>query len=266
MTDEAARSSPEGLGVHALRRRFGPHLALRDVDTRLPEGSITTIFGPNGAGKSTLLKILAGSLRPSEGSVTWRGERLDPRSAEWRARIGVLSHETHLYAPLGARENLAFHARMHGLRNVDLDAALERVDLLSRAEDRVSGFSRGMRQRLALARTLLHDPDVVLLDEPFTGLDSHAARLLEGVLRTLRDGRRTVVLITHALGEGLALADHVVMLVRGRVTLDAPAASLDTEGFAERYHRIVDEAETASTGMEGSAAAGAGVAGRGASA
>ncbi|HKK93020.1 MAG TPA: ABC transporter ATP-binding protein [Longimicrobiales bacterium] len=244
MTDDTSRPSSEGLGLHALRRRFGTHVALRDVDASLPAGLITTVFGPNGAGKSTLLRILAGSLRPTAGSVSWRGEKLDPRSADWRSRIGVLSHATHLYAPLGARENLAFHARMHGLEAPDLDAALERVDLLSRAEDRVSGFSRGMRQRLALARTLLHDPDVVLLDEPFTGLDSHAARLLEGVLRTLRDGRRTVVLVTHALGEGLALADHVLLLVRGSVRLDAPASDFEVDGFAERYHGIVDAAET----------------------
>ncbi len=240
---DAAPRRADGLGVHALRRRFGPHVALRDVDARLPEGSITTIFGPNGAGKSTLLKILAGSLRPTEGSVTWRGDALDPRAAEWRARIGVLSHETHLYAPLGARENLAFHTRMHGLEKPDLDAALARVDLLDRADDRVADFSRGMRQRLALARTLLHDPDVVLLDEPFTGLDSHASRLLEGVLRTLRDGRRTVVLITHALSEGLALADHVLVLVRGRVAFEASADGIDPDGFAERYHGLVDAAD-----------------------
>jgi heme exporter protein A len=251
VTSDAALAPSEGLGIHALRRRFGPHVALRDVDVRLPDGSITTIFGPNGAGKSTLLKILAGSLRPTDGSVTWRGEKLDPRAPEWRARIGVLSHETHLYAPLGARENLAFHARMHGLSNPDLDGALDRVDLLNRADDRVSGFSRGMRQRLALARTLLHDPDVVLLDEPFTGLDSHASRLLEGVLRTLRDGRRTVVLVTHALGEGLALADHVVMLVRGRVALASPAGEIDPDGFAERYHRLVDAAEAGAVGAVG---------------
>ena len=248
MTFQAADAQPEGLGIHALRRRFGPHVALRDVEARLPRGAITTIFGPNGAGKSTLLRILSGSLRPSAGSVTWQGEELDPRAPEWRARIGVLSHETHLYAPLGARENLAFHARMHGLTDPDLDGALERVDLLQRAEDRVSGFSRGMRQRLALARTHLHDPDVVLLDEPFTGLDSHASRLLEGVLRTLRDGRRTVALVTHALGEGLALADHVLMLVRGRVTLACPAAELDPNGFAERYHGLVDAAEAGAAG------------------
>jgi len=244
VTDDTARSPSEGLGLHSLRRRFGTHVALRDVDANIPPGRITTIFGPNGAGKSTLLGILAGSLRPTEGSVSWRGEKLDPRSADWRSRIGVLSHQTHLYAPLGARENLTFHARMHGIDAPDLDGALERVDLLSRADDRVSGFSRGMRQRLALARTLLHDPDVVLLDEPFTGLDSHASRLLEGVLRTLRDGRRTVVLVTHALGEGLALADRVLLLVRGSVRLDAPASDFEAVGFAERYHGIVDAAET----------------------
>lgn len=245
----AGGTSVGGIGLHGVRRRFGAQLALRDVDAALPDGAITAVFGPNGAGKSTLLKILAGSLRPTEGSLSWRGEPLDTRSASWRAHIGVLSHDTHLYAPLSARECLAFHARMHGLGAPDLDGALARVDLLKRAEDRVAGFSRGMRQRLALARTLLHDPDVVLLDEPFTGLDTHAARLLEGVLRTLRDGRRTVVLVTHALSEGLALADHVLLLVRGQVALDVPAGALDEASFAERYHGIVDTAEKARGGI-----------------
>jgi len=242
----STRSSHDGgLGLHALRRRFGAHVALRDVAATLPAGAITAVFGPNGAGKSTLLKLLAGSLQPTDGSISWKGATLDTRSAEWRARIGVLSHDTHLYAPLSARECLSFHARMHGLRSPDLDAALDRVDLLDRAEDRVAGFSRGMRQRLALARTLLHDPDVVLLDEPFTGLDAHAAQLLEEVLRTLRDGQRTVVLVTHALSEGLALADHVLMLVRGAVVLDTPSERLEADTFAERYHALVDAAEIA---------------------
>lgn len=234
-----------GLGIHSLRRRYGTQLALRDVDALLPAGAITAVFGPNGAGKSTLLKLLAGSIRPTSGSLSLDGVPLDPRSPEWRARIGVLSHETHLYLPLTARENLAFFARMHGLRSPDLEGALKRVELADRADHHVMGFSRGMRQRLALARTLLHDPDVVLLDEPFTGLDARAARLLEGVLRTLRDGRRTVVLVTHALGEGLSLADHVLILSGGRVALDTSAANLDPAGFAERYHTVVEAAEAA---------------------
>ena len=245
MTESVPAPSPpgSGLGLHALRRRYGTQLALRDVDALLPAGSITAVFGPNGAGKSTLLKLLSGSLRPTSGSISFGGDPLDTRTPEWRARIGVLSHETHLCLPLTARENLAFFARLHGLRDPDLDGALARVELADRADHPAGGFSRGMRQRLALARTLLHDPEVVLLDEPFTGLDARAARLLEGVLRTLRDGRRTVVLVTHALGEGLALADHVLILSGGRVALDAPAASLDPAGFPERYHAVVEAAE-----------------------
>ncbi|MDT8369445.1 MAG: heme ABC exporter ATP-binding protein CcmA [Longimicrobiales bacterium] len=253
MTTAPARAASErsdpssdpiaGLGVHALCRRFGTHLALRDLETMLPAGRITTVLGPNGAGKSTLLRLLAGSLRPTAGSMSWEGKPLDTRSAQWRARLGVLSHQTHLYLPLTARENLAFHARMRGIETVDLNEALDKVGLSDRAHDRVEGFSRGMRQRLALARTLLHDPEVVLLDEPFTGLDARASRLLEGVLRGLRDGRRSVVLVTHALAEGLALADHLLILVRGRIALDTDAGALDPAGFAEEYHRVVDEAE-----------------------
>lgn len=232
------------LEAFGLTRSFGHQRAVDDLSFAIEAGHVLALFGPNGAGKSTLLKCLAGALGPTSGELRFEGAPLDPRSEAWRRRIGVLSHQTFLYGHLTAAENLRFHGDLHGVDDLErrIDAGLASVDLLNRADDPVRGFSRGMRQRLALARTLLHDPDVVLLDEPWTGLDAHASAVLRGVLEQLRDGRRTVVLVTHNLTEGLALADQVAIQVRGRWALDLPAADLDVARFPARYREVVEGA------------------------
>lgn len=202
------------------------------------------LLGPNGAGKTTLLRMLAGSLSPSEGQLLMDGSEVDPRDADWQRRVGVLSHQTFLYAHLTAAENLRFYADLFTLDDVErrVREGLASVDLANRSNDRVQTFSRGMRQRLALARTLLHEPQIVLLDEPWTGLDAHAAAVLRGVLEALRDGQRTVVLVTHNLTEGLELADRVAIQVRGRLALDASASDFDRATFGERYREVVEGA------------------------
>ncbi len=238
----AIQAEGHDIELRGIGRRFGPHTALADINLRLSAGRTVTLFGPNGAGKSTLLRLLSGGLQPTSGELLLGGQRLNTRAPGWRARLGVLSHETHLYPALTARENLSFFATLQGVaRGAErIDEALEAVGLEGRTEEPVARFSRGMRQRLALARTLFHDPDIVLLDEPFTGLDAQASALLEGVLRRLRDGHRTVVLVTHALAEGLALADNVVILSRGRVVLEEEASQLSGGSFAERYRSVVE--------------------------
>jgi heme exporter protein A len=151
--------------------------------------------------------------------------------------VGLLSHQTFLYGGLTAAENLDFYARLYALdsRADRVDAALRDVGLWERRADRVRGYSRGMQQRLALARTLLHDPAAVFLDEPYTGLDPHAAAMLRRVLERLRDGRRTVVLVTHNLAQGLELADRVVVQVGGRWVSDEPRASVEAAAFERLY-------------------------------
>jgi heme exporter protein A len=241
---QAASATRPLLEARELTRRFGPLLALDGVSFALAPGEFLTIFGPNGAGKTTLLRILGGALQASSGEVSIQGERVDPAETEWRRRIGVLSHQTFLYGHLSAAENLRFYAELYGVLDAERRVAegLDRVGLLQRAEGRVRTFSRGMRQRLALARTLLHDPDIVLLDEPYTGLDAHAAAVLRDVLGALKDGRRTVVLVTHNLSEGLELADKVAVQVRGRFIHEEPRAAVRDADFARFYVKLVEAA------------------------
>jgi heme exporter protein A len=234
------------LEARDLTRRFGAVRAVDGISFSLDAGEVLTILGPNGAGKTTLLGLLAGTLHPTSGEIRFRGAPLDPSKTEWRHELGVLSHRTFLYGALTARENLEFWARLYGIaspRDRAL-AALDEVGLSAEAERAARGFSRGMRQRLSLARTLLHDPALVLLDEPFTGLDLHAAALLRNVLQRLRDGRRTVVLVTHQLAEGIELADRVAIQVRGRLAFLGTRDALP-RGEEERFYRDTVEGRAA---------------------
>ncbi len=225
-----------------LVRTFGVQRAVDGVSFTLQSGRFLSLFGPNGAGKSTLLRLLSGALRPTSGELRLGEEPLRTREPGWQHRIGVLSHQTFLYGHLTARENLRFFADLYDLDRVDerIDSGLAAVDLSGRGDDQVRTYSRGMRQRLALARTLLHDPDVVLLDEPFTGLDAHASAVLRGVLGALRDGRRTVVMVTHNLSEGLEMADIAAIQVRGRLAFWQEAAGLEGSSFLALYRETVE--------------------------
>jgi heme exporter protein A len=227
--------SVPALEARGVEKWYGPLPAVRGVDFSLAPGEFLVVFGPNGAGKTTLLRMLCGAVKPTHGAVLVGGEPVAEDAA--RRRIGLLSHQTFLYPGLSAAENLDFYARLYGLpRRRELVAeALVSVGLADRAGDRVRTFSRGMQQRVALARTLLHDPAVVLLDEPYTGLDPHAAAMLSGILDRLRDGRRTVVLVTHNLSQGLEQADRVAVQVGGRWVSDEPRATVDAAAFERVY-------------------------------
>ena len=241
-------SSPAGpkiLEAIRLEKWYGPQPAVRGVDFSLSAGEFLVLFGPNGAGKSTLLRMLAGVLRPTHGEIVLAGTSgdTDEQAEDWRRRIGVLSHQTYLYSYLTAAENLRFFGRLYGIpdREARIDAMLETVGLADRRDDRVRGFSRGMQQRLALARTLLHDPEVVLLDEPYTGLDPHAALMLRQLLETLRDGRRTILMVTHNLSQGLELATRVVVQSGGRWVYDEARSSIDASSFERTYTQLLDQ-------------------------
>lgn len=223
--------------ARALEKRFGFRPAVGPLDLQLAPGEFTVVFGPNGAGKTTLLRLLAGIVRPTRGEVWIAGERFGETGEEWRRRIGVLSHQSYLYPGLTATENLVFYARLYGLERPGerVAQALAGVGLADRAGDRVRDFSRGMQQRLALARTLLHDPSVVFLDEPYSGLDPHAAALLRQVLERLRKEQRTVLLVTHNLSQGLELADRVVVQAKGRWVSDEPRSAVDAAGWEGEY-------------------------------
>lgn len=232
------------LEAHGVVREFAGFRALDGVDFSLNSGELLTVFGPNGAGKTTLLRILGGGLRPSSGEVRLHGETVDVGEREWRRSIGVVSHQGFLYGQMSARENLMFYGRLFNLDALKERAmsALERVGLAQRSESLVSSYSRGMKQRLALARALFHDPEIVLLDEPYTGLDAHASGVLRDLLASLKDGHRTIVLVTHALTQGLDLADRVAIQVRGRfVRIDAKA-DVPQENFEGFYREVVESA------------------------
>lgn len=230
------------IGASGLVREYGPVVAVDGIDLSLGEGEFLSIFGPNGAGKSSLLGMLGGALRPTQGTVSIRGEPLDFSVEDWRGKIGVVSHKGFLYAHLTAEENLRFYGKLFGLDDLDerVPERLARVGLTDRAKFEARQLSHGMRQRLSLARALLHDPDVVLLDEPYTGLDPSASTVLRDVLRDLRDGRRTVVMVTHNLGEGLKLATRVAIQVAGRIAWEGAAEGIERERFEMFYHDVVE--------------------------
>jgi len=215
-----------------VTRNFGRRRALNRVSFRCDAGEIVALLGPNGAGKSTLLSIAATLLEPSSGSVRY-GEQ--PRAAWLRGRIGLLAHDLYIYPELTAAENLTFFARLHGLDDADrrVSSALARAKLVDRRDDQVLGFSRGMRQRLALERALLHEPRLVLLDEPFTGLDDASTSLLVERLQDLRSKQCLVLVATHDLEVIEPIITRALLLREGKlVQIPAGAGSL-----RERYRR-----------------------------
>ncbi len=209
--------SAAAIAVDKIWKFYGDYPALRDISFDVAPGTCTALLGRNGAGKTTLLRTIAGLSRAAKGTVTILGG--DVRSEETRRRVGVLGHAIGIYDELSAMENLRLFADLYGIQNRDAAAMkwLERVGLERVANGLVREFSRGMRQRLAVARAFLHDPEVLLLDEPFTALDDKAIAVLQTVLRQGLQEGRTVVMSTHQLREALELATHVVLINRGRL-------------------------------------------------
>jgi len=216
-----------------LTRRYGERVALQDVTLTLPAGATLVVFGPNGAGKSTLLRVLATLLRPHAGTVRVLGRALPDEGWAVRGRIGLLGHAPLLYRDLSGRENLAFHARLHGVALEHAWALLERVGLSARADDKVHTYSRGMVQRLAVCRAVLHDPEVLLLDEPRANLDPAAAELVEPLIGA--SSGRTRIVTSHDPAGGLAEADLALGLRAGRADLVAPAGEIDAARIGALY-------------------------------
>lgn len=205
-----------------LIKWFGGHPALRGIDLRVAKGEIVALFGANGAGKTTLLRILAGRLRPTGGTAHVAGLQVGRDGDKVRSVIGVLAHGHQLYEALSARENLAFAAAMLGLEQPDerVSQALSRVGLDAAAESRVRSFSSGMKRRLALAKLMLHDPKVILLDEPYASLDLQATKLLEEALMASKASGAAAILATHNLTMGFGVADRLVILRQGRLAFE----------------------------------------------
>jgi heme exporter protein A len=232
--------------LDGVRRNYGERAALKDVTLRLPAGQTLVVFGPNGAGKTTLLRILATLLRPHAGRVSVLGEHLPDEAWRVRGRVGLLGHEPLLYRELSARENLRYHARLHGVgdspkgardgggqANERVEERLRAVSMSERADEPVRTLSRGMIQRVAVARATLHDPELLLLDEPYANLDPAAIDLVAPLIGT--GSAKTRVLTSHDPQRGLAEADLVLGLRGGRVALLADTASVDADSVAELY-------------------------------
>ncbi|PWT81954.1 MAG: heme ABC exporter ATP-binding protein CcmA [Blastocatellia bacterium] len=219
-----------------VSRHYGRRRAVSHISFSARRGDIVALLGPNGAGKSTLIGILATLVVPTIGRIVFEDQGTARAAATIRARIGLLAHELHLYPELSARENLTFFANLYGLNAGSIvDAALHSAGLADRADDAVSEFSRGMRQRLALERSLLHQPRLLLLDEPFTGLDERAIQTVRDRLRALAAVGAIVILATHDLDLAEGLATRVAVMRAGRLLSDESAAF----GLRDRYRSVV---------------------------
>ena len=234
-------SHENALEARHLRKSFGLLKAVDGIDFELKHGEFLTLFGPNGAGKTTLIKILSGLTQPTSGTAKVAGYDVSEGRPEMRKEIGVISHATALYADLTPLENMMFFARMHGLDQPE-DRALKVIDevgLSLRRNDRVRTFSRGMLQRLSIARAILHDPKILFLDEPFTGLDLHASDILKEHLQKLHDRRRTIIMTTHDISCGLEMCDKVALQVQGKFAFFENIADVNSDDFESMYFNAV---------------------------
>ena len=242
MVESVQAAGGVALQASELVRKFGARKAVNGVSLTLGEGECLALFGPNGAGKTTLLRMLGGQIKPSLGHVMLHGHQL-PGAAETRTLVGLISHHTMLYGSLSALENVVFAAQCHGVRNAEqasLDA-LDRMRIRDRADTPVRLLSRGLQQRVSIARALVHAPRLVLLDEPYTGLDETGARALTNALRELLRAGASLVLVTHHLAEGLELGTRAAIMLRGEIvrTDDAPSGGFVVAEYSAIYRSLV---------------------------
>jgi heme exporter protein A len=227
--------------ISNLTKTFGHRVVLRGLDLTINEGDFVTLLGANGAGKTTLLHIVASLSKPTGGEVLINGYRLAEAASELRRFIGLVSHKTLLYDDLTAWQNLRFYARMYDTPAAEerIETVLSQVGLYQRRHDPVRTYSRGMQQRLAIARAILHNPPILLLDEPDTGLDQHAADMLSELLKAVGIGQRAILMTSHNLERGLSLGNRVVILARGKIVYDRPRQEVSLETVREHYYQFV---------------------------
>ncbi|PIE81579.1 MAG: heme ABC exporter ATP-binding protein CcmA [Chloroflexi bacterium] len=226
--------------LEGLIKRYGMNLVLRGIDLQVNAGEFVTLVGSNGAGKSTLMRVVATLLQPTSGKVEIGGWSLPRQAGRVRRHIGLVSHYSLLYGDMTAAENLAFFARLYRLDHAEerVMAALRKVGLYARQRDAVSTFSRGMVQRLTIARATLHEPDILLLDEPYTGLDQDASCLLDDLLGEQHENGRSILMITHDLTHGLSVSDRIAILNQGKIVYDMASRSLSPADFLDLYNKL----------------------------
>lgn len=228
------------MATENLVRSFGARRAVDGVSISVEEGGVLALFGPNGAGKTTLLRVLAGLLKPTSGRARI-GETLLPGGPEIRRKVGIISHHSLLYDALTARENVEFAARLYGVNHprAAAERALGVMGMTERAETPVRALSRGMKQRVSIARATVHDPVVVLADEPFTGLDVSGASALANLLGNLRRSGAALVVVTHNIDEGLSLATQAAIMNRGRIVRTNRRDDIVSAEYAAEYAAVV---------------------------
>lgn len=232
--------SPPIVETRDLRRSFGRREALSGVSFTVRAAECLALFGPNGAGKTTLLRTLAGLLRPTSGSAAIEGTPL-PGGPPIRARIGVVSHHSLLYDALTALENVTFSARLYSVRDPisAASAALERMGISSKLRVPVRAMSRGMQQRVSIARAMVHAPAIILADEPYSGLDDDGSRSLTALLGELRAAGAAMIVVTHNISEGLALATHASVMKSGKIVSTFERNAIDDASFSAQYRALV---------------------------
>jgi heme exporter protein A len=228
--------------VQGLIKRFGPKTVLRKLDFQVDEGEFVALLGPNGAGKTTFLRILSTLSRPTMGNVRVSGNMLPGQATDVRKRLGVVSHLPLLYGNLSAEENLRFYSLMYNVPHLKkrITEVLGLVGLTKRRKDLVRTFSRGMQQRLAIGRAVLHDPEILLLDEPHTGLDQDACEMLDKVLREVGVRGRTVVMTSHDMARAANLGSRFDVLSRGKIQASIQRHDLPRDGLLAFYRQAVE--------------------------
>jgi heme ABC exporter ATP-binding subunit CcmA len=223
--------------VRALTKRFGYKRALNGINLSLKSGQCLTLFGPNGAGKTTLIRILSSLMRPTSGEVLVAGYDAKSEGEDVRRILGVISHNTFLYDNLTALENLKFYGRMYDVQGLQerIEEVLELVGLRERMHERVQTFSRGMQQRLSIARAILHEPAILLLDEPYTGLDQNGVQVLRGILEGFREGGKTTIMTSHDLQKGLEMCSRVAILHSGVIVYSEDISRVARGEFKNIY-------------------------------
>ena len=224
-----------------LSKTYGNRNVLRDISLTIPKGEFTAVLGPNGAGKSTLLKILALMSKPDSGEVKIGKQSFVNLKGELKRKIGILSHSSFLYPELTAYENLQFYGRLYDVRHLEeqIIAVIKKVGLLLVLNEPVYTFSRGMLQRLSIARALIHSPEVIFLDEPFTGLDQQGIGLLQDVLKDLKSSYKTILMVTHSFEQGMDDVDRILIVNKGQIAADFPTEDLQAGDLLRIYHEKV---------------------------
>lgn len=224
-----------------LSKTYGNKNVLRDISLTIPKGEFTAVLGPNGAGKSTLLKILALMSKPDSGEVKIGKQSFVNLKGELKRKIGILSHSSFLYPELTAYENLQFYGRLYDVRHLEeqIISVIKKVGLLLALNEPVYTFSRGMLQRLSIARALIHSPEVIFLDEPFTGLDQQGIGLLQDVLKDLKSSQKTILIVTHSFEQGMEDVDRILIINKGQIAADFSTENLQAGDLKRIYFEKV---------------------------